>query len=154
MKRNHTTPFRIRISAIICVIGISSLASCKNDDPAPQKTQAEKVTAILTAGTWTPASVMVDGADVTADLFTGFSIAFSESTFTTAGTSPVWLRQDTWSFKDEGATVIIRGQDTKEITIDEISDTQLKLSLEWDQTTYDDGRSKSLAGTYEFVLNK
>jgi hypothetical protein len=147
------------IMAILVLFYIVVLSGCKKDDPKPRLTEAQKVTQVLTSsgGTWTPAAsnaITIGGIDVTQDLFANFSITFSANTFTTTGTTPVWLRQDTWHFKDATANTIIRGQDGKEITITEISDTQLKLSLTWDQTTYEEGRAKSLAGTYEFILNK
>ncbi len=140
--------------ALLC----SVFAGCKKDDPKPVLTEAQKVTQMLTSngGTWNPASsgVVVNGIDVTQDLFPGFSITFSENTFTTTGTSPVFLRHDTWSFKDETAKVMVRGQDGKEMTIIEISDNVLKFTLAWDQTTYEGGREKSLAGNYEFTFSK
>ncbi|HET9486462.1 MAG TPA: hypothetical protein VFO54_03465 [Chryseosolibacter sp.] len=134
------------------------LSGCGGSDPEPAPTQAEKVIQMLTSngGKWTPltsAGVLVDGVDVTQDLFSGFTITFLENTYTTTGTSPVWLAQDTWQFKDESATIIIRGQDNREITIELISDTQLKLTLDWPTTT-NGGRSHSLKGKHEFFLNK
>jgi hypothetical protein len=147
-------------AAVLAIFYLSALSGCKKDDPKPKQTEADKVTKTLTSngGTWTPSSstaaITIDGTDVTQDLFPGFSITFSENTFTTTGTSPVWLRKDTWHFKDETAKIIIRGQDSKEITISEVSESQLKLTLTWDETTYDEGRKKSLAGNYEFILNK
>lgn len=145
--------------AVLALFYIFTLTSCKKDDPKPALTEAQKVTQVLTSngGTWSPSAsnaITVGGIDVTQDLFANFSITFSANTFTTTGTTPVWLREDTWQFKDATANVIIRGQDGKEITITEISDNQLKLSLTWDQTTYEGGRAKSLAGTYDFILNK
>lgn len=150
------------IKHIVAALAVVSLylmvSACKKDDPKPAVTQVQKVTAMLTAngGTWSPSTggVVVNGMDVTQDLFPGFSIKFSENTFTTTGTTPVFLRNDTWSFKDETATVIVRGQDGKELTITEISDNVLKFRMTWDQTTYQGGREKSLEGNYEFTLNK
>ena len=142
---------------MMVLILLGSFLSCKKDDPAPAKTEVEKVTEMLTSGGgWGTTLVTIDGVDVTEDLFSGFSITFNASTFTTTGISPVWLRQDTWTFKDETARIIIRGQDNKEITITEISATQLKLAMEWDQTTteIEGGRKRSLKGKHEFVLNK
>jgi hypothetical protein len=140
-----------KISTALVLVVLSLLFGCKHD---PKPTTVQKVTKMLTSGTWNPAIITVDGVDVSSDLFAGFSIAFSESTFTTTGTSPVWLRQDTWRFKDENATIIIRNQDNKEIAITNISETQLTFTLEWDQTTYENGRERSLAGKYEFQFNK
>jgi hypothetical protein len=130
--------------------------NCGGDDP----TAEEKVTKLLTKGdgTWEPSaianSITVEGIDVKEDLFPGFTIRFTKDKVFTTGTSPVWLREDTWQFKEGSkATIIIRGMDDKEISIAEISSTQLKISLEWDQTTYG-GRIASLLGLYEFILDK
>jgi hypothetical protein len=129
------------------------------DPVEPEPTLKEQRTTLLKAGgaSWTPSSsgIKVDGVDVTADLFDGFTIKFEGSTLTTTGTTPVWERTDTWSFKDDNANVIIRGSDGKEVTISSISASELKLTLEWDQYTYEEGgRQKSIPGTYEFTLNK
>ena len=152
-KRSCLTGLAVLISAILFGCG-------GGNDPEPAApTEQEKVTQMLTSGggTWRPqpsSGVTVDGVDVTEDMFAGFTITFQEKTFTTTGTSPVWLRQDTWFFKSGSSTIIIRGQDSKEITITEISDNQLKLSLEWTKTTTEGGRQGSLKGKHEFVLAK
>jgi hypothetical protein len=146
--------------SIVFVTALVLFAGCKKEEVAPQKTETEKTTELLTAGTgtWIPAStagVTVDGLDVTSDLFAGFTIAFQGNKIITTGTTPVWLREDTWTFKDESARIIIRGQDNKEIVIEEISENELQLSLEWDQTTYaEGGRVKSIPGTFVFTLSK
>lgn len=142
-------------ATLLAVIILFSLAGCKKDDPGPTKVQ--EVTALLTsaASGWQPASVTVDGVEVRDDLFSGFSITFSENTLTTTGTTPVWKRQDTWTFKDENANVIIRGSDGKEVAIKSISESELKLTLEWDETTtIEEGRQHALKGTHEFTLQK
>jgi hypothetical protein len=152
-------------SLSVCVLAaiIVTIVACgghhAGPDPTPEPTQKEKVTAQLTkdGGTWSlPASggILVDGTTDASEYFKDFSIKFAATTFTTTGTTPVFLRTDTWHFKDDNANVIIRGQDNKEITITSISDTQLKFSLTWDQTTTEPGRTKSIPGTYSFILNK
>lgn len=161
---SSTTPtiarnYEIRMLGLAAMVAFVLFGCSGGKDPEPAPTEQEKVTQMLTAegGTWTPqpsSGVTVDGVDVTAELFAGFTITFQEKTFTTTGTSPVWLRQDTWVFKPESSNVIVRGQDSKEITITEISDTQLKLTLEWTQTTTEGGRQGSLKGKHEFVLTK
>jgi hypothetical protein len=140
------------------LLSVVAFSGCNKEDVKP--TESEKTTEILVSGTgkWTPSStagVTVDGLDVTSDLFSGFTITFTADKIITTGTSPVWLREDTWTFKDETARIILRGQDDKEIRIEEISSTQLQLSLEWDQTTYaEGGKSKSIPGTFVFTLSK
>jgi hypothetical protein len=151
-------------SALTILTIVVSLMSCgkKNNGPTivPEPTEKEKVTAKLTAGNgiWTPSSsgITVDGTDVTTALFKDFTIKFTGTTLATTSTTPVWLRTDTWHFKDDTAKAIIRGQDNKEITVTFVTDTQIKLTLQWDKTTTEPagGRVQSIPGTYEFILNK
>ena len=145
---------RISILALLAICFLL-FVKCGGSDP----TAEEKVKKILTkgTGTWTPSeanAITLEGIDVYADLFPGFTIRFTADKIFTTGTSPVWLREDTWHFKEGSkAKIIIRGMDDKEIAIEEVSSAKLKLTLEWDQTTYG-GRSSSLPGLYEFILNK
>lgn len=140
---------------VFMFISISSLISCGESEPSAE----EKAKAILTKGngTWQPsvtAAITLDGIDVKEDLFPGFTIRFTADKIYTTGTSPVWLREDTWRFKEGSkAKIIIRGMDDKEIAIETLSAEELKFSLEWDQTTYG-GRVASLPGRYEFILDK
>jgi hypothetical protein len=144
---------------LFALCSIILFASCKKDDPIPEPTEQEIVTALLTAGTgtWLPkggGGIITQGVDVTADLFKDFSIKFTAKQIITTGTTPVWLRQDTWQFKSGSSSIIIRGQDDKEITIETISETELVLTLFWDETTFEGGRKGSIKGEYEFTLRK
>jgi len=157
------TRFNSILALIFLCLAIVSFQGCKSnsDDPIPepQTSEQEKVIAILTGGTgtWLPAaasnSVTVAGFDVTEEFFSDFTIRFSGTQLFTTGTTPVWLRNDTWQFKSGTANIIIRGQDSREVTIENISETELKLSLKWPLTTFG-GRSKSLPGNYVFTLKK
>jgi hypothetical protein len=150
------------LSAFTLVTLSVTFMMCGSDpgtDPPAEPTEVEKATEMLTSGTatWAPsasAGIIMDGSDVTAEFFTGFSIKFSATTFTTTGDTPFFEATDTWTFKDETAKVIVRGSDGKEMPITSLTDTQLKFTLEWDQTTYEEGRKKSIPGTYEFTLTK
>jgi hypothetical protein len=143
--------------AIVALLLIT-LPCCKKDDAKP--TQEQRVTTLLIKGTgkWTPSAtggVTVEGIDVTEDLFKDFTITFTADKFQTTGTTPVFLREDTWRFKDNTATVILRGQDDKEILVEAITENELQLSLEWDQTTYEEGgRTRSIPGTVVFTMSK
>jgi len=142
---------------ILILLLVTSCKKKKEEDPVPQ-TEKEKVTALLTSdgGRWKPAAlsnwVMVEGINVS-DLFKNFTITFTASGYTTSGTSPVWPRSGTWQFKDDAAKVFIRDSDKKEVTIESISETTLRITLVWDQTTYG-GRGQSTKGKHEFNLIK
>src|SRR6478735_423967 len=117
-----------RLPPIFFVIALMVFVgtSCKKKDkeiPEPELTAVQKATNLLTAngGKWNPAPlsnwVTVEGVNVT-DLFKDFSITFTATGYTTSGTTPVWSRSDTWSFKDDTGTVMIRKSDGKEVTIE------------------------------------
>lgn len=148
------------LSTLILIALATGYLACKKDkkdDPQPEPTAQEKALTMLTqnGGNWSPSSVVVGTTDVTAEYFEGFTITFNaDKTLSTTGTTPVWERQDTWNFKGESTNVITRGSDGKDVTIDELSDTKLVLSLEWDQTTTAPGRSKSIEGRHVFTFNK
>jgi hypothetical protein len=159
-----------KILSLICLLAMAFVfVHCGSDDPDPEPpielTPEEEVKALLTndgtAATWSPPSatsgVLVDGIDVTEELFPGFSLTFNQNgTLTTTGTTPVWLRSDTWVFvAGKEGREFTRGQDDKVVKITDISASELKLTLEWDTTTYGPGgRQHSLKGTYEFTLKK
>lgn len=151
-----------RLTSVFILVALTVGFFACSPTPEPvvdPPTETEKVVAVLTSGTATWAAsgsgITIGTDDVTEELFSGFSIKFGANTFTTTGTTPVWKREDTWSFKDDTGTVMLRGQDNKEIGITVVSPSQIKLTLTWDQTTYEEGgRTKSIPGTYVFTLNK
>src|SRR6478609_10690598 len=103
----------ILLSFVFLVFISSSCKKKGNEEmPEPELTAAQKATNLLTAngGKWNPAPlsnwVTVEGVNVT-DLFKDFSITFTATGYTTSGTTPVWSRSDTWSFKDDTGTVMI-----------------------------------------------
>lgn len=154
-KRGSIVYSLMFVALAVSTIGCKS----KSDDPQlPELSEQEKVVAILTSGTatWTPptaSGVTLAGIDVTEEFFSGFTIRFTGNQLFTTGSTPVWLRQDTWQFKPGTSNIIIRGQDNKEVTITSISETQLILTLDWTETTFG-GRTNSLPGRYSFTLNK
>jgi hypothetical protein len=155
--------FRLLISILV---GLVLLTNCGGGDGP---TAEEKATKLLKSGTWKTTSststVILDNIDVKQDLFADLGIQFTDTQINVTGSSPVWVLEDAngnntvrsypWQFKEGSkATVLIRGGDDREITILELSSSVFKFTIEWDQTTYGDGRVKSLPGTYEFTLTK
>lgn len=134
------------------------LNGCGGSDPAPELTPREKATQLLTSGTgkWNPAPltnwVMVEGVNVS-ELFKDFTISFTATGYTTTGTTPVWPRSGTWTFKDDAAKIFIRDSDKKEVTIETLDEKTLRITLTWDLTTYG-GRTQAIAGKHEFNLTK
>jgi hypothetical protein len=141
----------------LVIFSLLFFSNCKKkDDPEPEPTEEERVTALLTAGQWAPATgnwVVVDGVSVV-ELFADFKISFTNTGYTTTGTSPVWPQTGTWKFKTGSTKIFIRDADQVEVTIETLDEKNLKLSLFWDKETTKPGRTSSIKGKHEFTLTK
>ncbi len=120
--------------------------ACDKEGPTAQETQLKKLESKL----WSVNSVIVDGADRTS-LFQGMTLRFSGKTFSATSGGHVWPASGSWEFTDAAATTILRN-DNVTVTIEQISESQLELSLFWSETTFGPGRTKSISGTHVFNL--
>ena len=127
------------------MVGMISLSSCK------KKTVVPDAAALLKSGAWKIKTVTVDGADKLS-LFTGMTLSFSATNFTSTNGVPVWPASGTWTLNTD-KTVITRG-DAVTVNIDNISETALGLSLTWGKTTLNGGRTESVAGKHVFTFTK
>lgn len=132
------------------LIGLLALLafSCKQDPASLMQT--ELVRQKLTSKTWTVNTVIVNGLDQTSK-FTGFSISFTNTGFTTTNGNVVWPSSGTWAFANDAASSIVRG-DGVEVLINQIDNSVLELEFIWDTTTYGGGRIHSIQGQHIFNL--
>jgi hypothetical protein len=135
--------------SLLVIIVPSFLFQHCGDDPVKESDRVEK---LLTTGTWNIQSVTVGGVNKN-ELFTYFTLRFSDGGFTANDGEPVWPASGVWSFVDEKAKAIVRG-DGIVVTLDEITETSLIISMDWDQTTLAGGKSKSIQGSHVFVFGK
>ena len=136
-----------RISIALILLAVVSISSC-NDEPTP----AEKAEALLISGTWSNPIVTVDGADQS-DLYLTFTLAFTKTNYTTSGGSPLWSSTGSWAFKDENVKALLL-DNSREIKINEITETTLELVIQNDNTTFKSGRVNSVKGLNVFRLKK
>ena len=134
---------------LVVAIFLLSLSGCKKDAPL---TAQEKVTAMLTSATWVTNTVTIDGVDYSV-LYNNFSIKFDKSTYTTTSGGPVWNASGTWVFINAEAT-LMKMDGVREVTINSITGDFLELSFQWEQNTFEPGRSKSVKGKQKFKLKK
>ncbi|MFM9837453.1 MAG: hypothetical protein ACKVOQ_04270 [Cyclobacteriaceae bacterium] len=131
-----------------CIFSFSAIAAlmlcagCKKSSTDPQPD-------LLTKKTWTVSSVVVDGVDKTS-LFANMTLNFSDKTYTTTNGGGAWLASGTWTYATSSTTVITRN-DGLQITIDELTETKLKLSFDWAKTTFG-GRIQSVGGKNVFTF--
>lgn len=135
----------ISVSFLLLMVGLLSLGSCKKKAVAPD------AAALLKSGTWKIKTVTVDGADKLS-LFTGMTLNFSATNFTSTNGAPVWPASGTWTFNSD-KTFLTRG-DGVVVFVDNITEPSLGLSLSWSKTTVGGGRAGSVAGAHVFTFGK
>lgn len=124
------------------------LSACGDSSPSATEVTVNQ----LKANTWRINSVIVDATDQTA-LFNNMTLSFTATDYTTTNGKAVWPASGTWSFTDDTAKKIKRS-DNLEITIVEITEATLKLSLTWATGTLGTGRVESVAGNHVFSFVK
>ncbi len=137
-----------RISRAIIILTTTILLGCGDNGPTAQ----EKTEALLVSAQWKNPVVTVDGIDQSA-LYQNFKIQFGHNTYTSSGGEPLWPASGTWVFVDENAsTMKLDGK--LEIKISEITETNLELIFQNDNSTFTSGRSMSIKGENKFRLKK
>ena len=134
------------LAAFAILISISSCGGGGGGDTTPD------MSALLKSGTWKVNTVTVNGANEL-DMFTGLTVNFGASSFTSTNGDPVWPSSGTWTL-NAAAKTISRG-DGLVITVgNNISETALTLTLDWAQTTLGGGRIGSIEGEHIFTFGK
>ena len=141
-------PF-VNILSVAIIISLLVLSSCGGDS---SPSASEVTTKQLTSSGWKISTVQVDGTDQTA-LFANMTLSFTATNYSATKGGAVWPASGTWSFTDEAGKVIKRN-DNVEVTIVEISDASLRLSLSWAAGTFGPGRTESVAGNHVFSFVK
>ena len=154
MKTNRTrrNALAYLLLAIVTLTGL--FASCKSSsgDPAPVVSKEDEVSALLTSATWKMSSVTVDGTDKTS-IYKDLKLTFTSAGFTSVNGGAVWPASGTWDFTSAEATSIKRN-DGVEVTLQEVTNTGLKLALTWSKNTLGPGRIESVSGQHVFSFGK
>ncbi|MFM7487573.1 MAG: hypothetical protein ACKO13_11725, partial [Cytophagales bacterium] len=123
-----------------------------NPIEAPTISKQDQVKAILTASPWKVNTVSVDGMDKTIT-YKDLGLTFTSTGFTSVSGAAIWPASGTWSFTSAEATAFKR-DDGLEVTIQEATDTSLKLALTWNKTTLSSGKVESVSGAHVFSFKK
>jgi len=137
--------------SLLIMISLITFSNCGDTKKDPVPTEAEKTTKLLTAATWKLQSLTIDGVSDN-NFFKGLTITFSATGYTTTNGDPIWPASGTWDYADGPTSARkIKRNDNVEVTIDEITASNLTLSLQWDKTTTG-GRTSSIPGKHIFKL--
>lgn len=135
------------LASVLCLTFIMLFTACSEEEPAP----SDAVLSKLKSKTWNVSSVQVDGVDQTT-LFAGMTLTFTVKDYQVNPANAIWPASGTWQFTDKEGTVITRN-DGLEITVAEITESSLKLSLQWSKNTFGAGRIASVSGQHLFTFN-
>jgi hypothetical protein len=139
----------IILLTIVSIGSLSTISGCKrDDDPSATQVALKK----LTTGMWQINQVTVDGVDQSS-LFTGMTLQFSSTTYSTTNGGPMWAASGTWTFSDKTGKLITR-DDGLQLTITSLTKSELIFTIPWDETTYGGGRKRSIEGTHTFKFTK
>lgn len=127
--------------------------SCTEDLTDPPQTQQELTRLILVNSPWKMTKVTVDGFDQT-NAYRDLVLTFLNTQYTSTNGKGVWPTNGFWNFDNNDATTFIRSDGVR-VEIQNITETSLTLSLDWDETTYTTtGRTTSLEGQHIFEFGK
>ncbi len=152
-KEMNTATWSTWVTSVVIMTLFLQLVGCggKGSDPAPVSAQ-DAVKAKLTAATkWNLQTAQVDGVDKTST-YSGLSVTFASTSYTTTNGKGLWPASGTWSFVDTDGKSIKRNDGT-EMAV-EVTDTSLKLSFSWTKATVGGGRVESIAGQHVLSFTK
>jgi hypothetical protein len=128
-------------------------SSCGEDPVDPPQTQQEITRLILVNSPWKMQKATVDGFDQT-NVYRDLVLTFLNTQYTSVNGKGVWPASGFWSFDNIDATAFIRSDGVR-VEILEINNSSLRLSFDWDETTYiTTGRTSSLEGKHIFEFGK
>lgn len=124
-------------------------SGCNGDDgPTPEELRLQELTA-----TWSVASVINDGSDVT-DQFTGFTlVASSDQTYRTTNGGNPWPSQGTFSLVTNNLNAFVR-DDNVQINIASITETTLSLTFQMNTVRSTAFGVNGITGAFTFNLTK
>jgi hypothetical protein len=139
---------RIIVAIVILVSFEIKFAGCSKEEVLTPNQQTEQ---LLSKQLWELTAVTID--DVSSDLYSGLTISFNSTTYTSLNGGAIWPASGTWSFLGEKGDKILR-DDGLEITIETINASQLVINFIWTKTTSIGGRIYSLKGLHRMTFKR
>lgn len=138
-----------KLLAAIALLAVLFQMSC-SPEPSVEDEQ-NSISKKLRASAWKPSAVSRDGVDVTSQ-YSAMRLTIGVNTYATASGGLSWPAAGTWEFVSGSKTQILR--DGAVPVGFELSNGNKTLTLDFqiDETVYEPGRIRSLAGSYHFVL--
>lgn len=140
----------MRLSILYSILGFLLTVGCSNNKPTLSSVDIT-TKQLINVGAWKVSGVSEDGVDKTAQ-YVNFTLTFTATSYSTTHGTPVWPTSGTWKFDDATAKSFSR-DDGIDVTIENITESSLRLSFKWNQTTLG-GKLSSISGKIVFSLTK
>ena len=151
MKKQNIQIWISRLVLSMIVLLSISLSSCK-DDETPQPSAKDIATEKLTAATWKMTKVTVDGVDQTS-VYKDLTLTFTNTNYSSTNGKVIWPASGSWLFDNDQATSIKRN-DGLVMSVENLTDTALRLGLEWETTSIGTGRVLAIKAKHVFEFGK
>lgn len=151
MKKQYIQNWVSRLAFSLIVLLSISLSSCK-DDETPSPSAKDIATEKLIASTWKMTKVTVDGVDQTS-VYKDLTLTFTNTNYSSTNGKVIWPASGSWLFENDLATSIKRN-DGLVMSVENLTDTALRLGLDWETTSIGTGRVLSIKGKHVFEFGK
>lgn len=144
-----SNPIKLKVTLLCMTLVLFAASGCKGDDgPTPEELRLRELTA-----TWSVASVVNDGTDVT-NQFTGFTlVASSDQTYSTTNGGNPWPSQGTFSLVPNNLNAFVR-DDNVQVNIASITETTLSLTFQVSSIRSTVNGVNGITGSFTFNLTK
>lgn len=133
---------------VLFVLVMTAAMGCDNDDPVINVGQEEAF--LRLSGQWSfgiDGSIAVDGTDVSAN-YPGFSLSFTDGTYTTTNGADLFAASGTWDWTDEDARTLML-DDARSITIQTLTENRFIFTFSSTGAV-----RAGIAGNYTVTVNK
>jgi hypothetical protein len=136
-----------RVACLTIIVISLLITGCGGSEKESEKDRTNR---LLKSTTWNVTRVTVDGVDKTSD-YTGMTLKISDGTYTSTNGESVWPASGVWMLLDKTTA---ERDNNETVHIDALSEATLTLSLDWQKTTFGEGRIGSIKGAYVFEFIK
>jgi hypothetical protein len=105
---------------------------------------------LINGGSWNLQSATVDGVNQF-DTYSGLVLTFSSTGFSSTNGGVAWPATGSWEFEGGSSSTLVRS-DGISVIIETVTQKDLELTFEWDKTTFESGKKRSVSGQHTFVF--
>ncbi|MCH6200757.1 hypothetical protein MMU07_14320 [Aquiflexum sp. LQ15W] len=152
MKKQHNQNKIYSLVFSMMLVLTLALSGCGDEVETPQPSAQDIAREKLTSATWKLTKVTVDGVDQT-NVYKDLTLTFSNTAYSSTNGKVIWPSSGSWTFDNDQATAIKRN-DGLEISIQNLTNSSLRMGLDWESTSIGTGRVLAVGGKHVFEFGK